>query len=226
MVTKKPVPEQTSDASASPGGGEASSASGGTLGSTRPAAPEAPPGPRGAGGLPVGPADAARWARYATGLAAAKGLPDLFSLVKRGVREFSKRERTGLMLGLANLGGGTHGLIGGFYQVAGNVIVMNSLPLARLRQTKPTLEHPFALHILLHEYIHALGVLDEEETRRQTLATSLALFGPHHAVTMFAVSWREHFPNLVYPVVGYAPPGGFQMEIVRGFDPDASPYIA
>lgn len=175
---------------------------------------------------PASAADGQRWQRYSLQLEAAGGLPDLFALVKRGVREAAKKERVGLMLGLANLGGGLEGLIGGFYQVAGNVIVMNKLPLKRLRETKPELEKPFAFHILLHEYLHALGHLNEADTRRETLRVSHALFGPHHPVTVFAVSWREHFPNLVYPVYGYVPQAGFELEIVRGFDPDASPYIA
>ena len=43
------------------------------------------------------------------------------------------------MLGLANLGGGLDGFVGAFYPVATNIIVVNSLPLANIRQTDPAL---------------------------------------------------------------------------------------
>jgi hypothetical protein len=155
----------------------------------------------------------------------ARGLPDLFDLVKDVVRRRLGVERSGLMLGLSNLGGGPGYLLGGFYQVAGNMIVMNEFPLRRLQDTKPELYKPFAFHILLHEYIHAIGYLTESQTRPLVLEISQAEFGPDHPVTEFAKGWDKHLPNLVYPNVGYEPAGGFQLEVVRGIDPGATGYI-
>ncbi len=155
----------------------------------------------------------------------AETLPQIFDVVKTVVRRHLKTERTGLMLGLANLGGGQSGLVGGFFQVAGNMIVMNTLPFKRMEATRPDLRTPFAFHILLHEYIHSIGYLTEQETRPLVLEISRAEFGEEHPVTKLAEDWRPFWGDLVYPVYGWQPPGGFELEVVRGFDADASPYI-
>lgn len=155
----------------------------------------------------------------------ARTLADLFELVKRVVRRHLSLERSGLMLGLANLGGGVNGLVGGFFQVAGNVIVMNTLPLKRLEETEPKLWKPYAFHILLHEYVHAIGYLTEGQTRPLVHELSEKEFGAEHPVTEFARGWEKFMPSLVYPVYGWRPEGGFELEIVRGFDPGASSYI-
>ena len=62
-------------------------------------------------------------------LSSAKDLADIFELVKVVVRKTTGKERPGLMLGLANLGGGPQGFVGAFFPIATNIIVMNSLPL-------------------------------------------------------------------------------------------------
>ena len=149
----------------------------------------------------------------------------MFTLAKDIVRKHLKIDRTGLMLGLANLGGGLGGLVGGFYQVAGNVIVLNTLPLRRLKETAPELHNAYAFHVLLHEYLHGLGYLTEQEVRPMVEELATKEFGPHHPVTQFAQGWTKFFPNLVYPVYGWNPPGGFDLEIVRGFDHEATDYI-
>lgn len=155
----------------------------------------------------------------------AETLPEIFGVVKTVVRRHLRKERTGLMLGLANLGGGPSGLVGGFFQVAGNMIVMNTLPFERIDATRPELRKPFAFHILLHEYIHSIGYLTERETRPLVLEISRAAFGDEHAVTRLAEDWRPFWDDLVYPAYGWQPPGGFDLEVVRGFDAAASPYI-
>lgn len=155
----------------------------------------------------------------------AKTLPEIFDIVKECVRQHLGTERSGLMLGLSNLGGGTQHLVGGFFQVAGNMIVMNKLPLHRIQETDPALYKPFVFHILLHEYIHSVGYLDEESTRPLTLRISEAAFGADHIVTDLARGWDPYMNRLTYPVYGWKPDGDFSVEIVRGFDPGATSYI-
>jgi hypothetical protein len=152
-------------------------------------------------------------------------MPEIFEVVKEVVRLHMKVERSGLMLGLSNLGGGTGYLVGGFFQVAGNMIVMNSLPLARIQETNPALYKPYVFHILLHEYVHSIGYLDEATTRPIVLELSERAFGKDHAVAELGRGWEKYMPNLVYPVVGWQPEGGFSVEVVRGFDPGATSYI-
>jgi len=164
---------------------------------------------------------------YDSELQGAKDLPDIFELVKTAVRRTTGLERGGLMLGMANLGGGADGLIGAFHPLTTNIIVMNSLPLRRIKETEPALYKPYVFHILLHEYLHTLGVIDEEATRRKTLEVSEKTFGKDHPVTQLAADLSKFMPKLVYPVYGWKPQGEFQMELVKGFDRSATdPYIS
>jgi hypothetical protein len=102
---------------------------------------------------------------------------------------------------------------------------MNKLPLARIQDTRPELYKPYVFHILLHEYVHSIGYLDEATTRPAVLELSTRAFGAGHLVTRLAEGWGPFMDSLVYPVVGWEPEGGFQVEVVRGFDPGASSYI-
>jgi hypothetical protein len=151
-------------------------------------------------------------------LTSAKDLPDIFELVKTVVRKTTGRERPGLMLGLANLGGGPHGFVGAFYPIATNIIVMNSLPLKRIRETDPALYKPYVFHILLHEYLHTLGIIDESATRRKAYEISAQTFGKNHPVTQFAADLSKFVPKLVYPVYGWQPQEDYHLELVKGFD--------
>lgn len=151
-------------------------------------------------------------------LDAAHGLPEVFELVKSVVRNSTGKERGGLMLGLANLGGGMDGFVGAYHPVSTNIIVMNSLPLTRLEETDPALYNPYVFHILLHEYIHTLGVLDEGATRRMVYDISVATFGPEHPVTRLASGLSAFMTKLVYPIRGWRPPEDPPIELVRGFD--------
>lgn len=164
---------------------------------------------------------------YNDELEGAKDLPDIFELVKSAVRRTTGLERGGLMLGMANLGGGADGLVGAFHPLTTNIIVMNSLPLKRIRETDPALYKPYVFHILLHEYLHTLGIIDEEATRRKTLEVSERSFGKDHPVTQLATDLSRFMPKLVYPVHGWKPQGELQMELVKGFDRSATdPYIS
>lgn len=158
-------------------------------------------------------------------LEAARDLPEIFDLVKRCVRRHLNVERSGLMLGLSNLGGGRSYLIGGFFQVAGNMIVMNTMPLYRIRETRPELYKSYVFHILLHEYIHSIGYLDEASTRPLVLEISQKEFGEEHLVTELGRGWQKYMPDLTYPVVGWQPEGPFSVEVVRGMDQAATDYI-
>jgi len=151
-------------------------------------------------------------------LDSADDLADIFEIVKLAVRKTTGRERSGLMLGLANLGGGPQGFVGAFYPVATNIIVMNNLPLRRIKETDPALYKPYVFHILLHEYLHTLGIIDESATRRKTLDISLRLFGKDHPVTQFAADLSKFVPKLMYPVYGWRPSEEFHLELVQGFD--------
>lgn len=164
--------------------------------------------------------------RYDSRLQSAKDLPDIFELVKLAVRKSTGKERAGLMLGLANLGGGPQGFVGAFYPIATNIIVMNSLPLKRVKETDPALYKPYVFHILLHEYLHTLGIIDEAATRQKAYEISTMTFGKDHPVTQLAADLSRFVPKLVYPYYGWQPSEDYQLELVRGFDKSStSSYI-
>jgi len=163
---------------------------------------------------------------YDAALDSTKDLSDIFELVKRVVRKTTGKERSGLMLGLADLGGGAEGFVGAFYPVATNIIVMNSLPLRRVKETDPALYKPYVFHILLHEYLHTLGIIDEAAARAKAYEISASAFGRTHPVTELAADLSKFVPKLVYPVVGWKPTQEYQLELVKGFDRSSTaPYI-
>ncbi len=156
-----------------------------------------------------------------------KSLIETFEQVKESVRRTEKRSRAGLMLGLQEMGSTLNGFIGGYYPVDSNIIVLNRTPLRRIEETDPGLMKPYTFHVMLHEYIHSLGILDEEATRRKTYEVSAACFGKDHIVTELSKDMTKFFPCLVYPIYGWSPQKTAPVEIIRGFDRSSTqPYIA
>jgi len=56
-------------------------------------------------------------------------------------------------------------LCGKAQYIVNNFIVMNRIPLERIKETRPELFKLFAFHVLMHEYIHSLGYLIEQLVR-------------------------------------------------------------
>jgi hypothetical protein len=79
---------------------------------------------------------------FRTRLEKAKTLADIFEVVKAVVLKTMKKSRGGLMLGIADLGNHPQGFLGGFFTTGSNVIVMNKIPLQRIKETKPELYKP------------------------------------------------------------------------------------
>ncbi len=151
-------------------------------------------------------------------------LADIFEIVKCAVLESEKKSRSGLMLGLADLGNHPRGWLGAFYPVGTNIIVMNRVPLKRIKQTNPRLYKPYAFHVLLHEYLHSLGYLDEMVVGNKVYKITKAVFGEGHAATDLAKDTKPFFPNLVYPDITWQPED-LQIELVKDFDRGSVNYI-
>lgn len=155
-------------------------------------------------------------------------LAETFEEVKEAVRKTGKRSRAGLMLGLQELGASLSGFVGGCYHVGSNLIVMNRTPLRRIRDTNPCLFEPYSFHVLLHEYIHRPGLVDESLTRQKTCEISKKTPGVEHIATQLSVNMERFLPDIVYPAYGWMPQtAATQVEIVKGFDKSsAAAYIA
>jgi hypothetical protein len=145
----------------------------------------------------------------------------VYRVVRQAVRKVLGKERPGLGLGLSDL----PPQLGAYWQVTGNLIVMNEGLLQVMRATAKTPReyNSFVFVILAHEYLHTLGYLAEGEVRPVTAKVARAIFGPDHPATRMAEGdlWR------MFPVLSYAPGGdGQTVRVVRGFDLDStSNYI-
>ena len=146
-------------------------------------------------------------------------LIETFEEVKKAVSKNEGRSRAGLMLGLQEIGATLEGFIGAYYPVASNIIVLNKTPIRRIIDTNLNLLKPYSFHVLLHEYIHSLGFLNESITRQKTYEISIKHFGEDHIVTKLSTDIKQFFPNLVYPIQGWLPPETTPViELIRGFD--------
>ena len=162
---------------------------------------------------------------FHTRLEKAKTLADIFEVVKAAVWESQRKSRGGLMLGLANLGNHPQGFFGAFYPVGSNVIVMNKIPLERIKETRPELYKPYIFHVLMHEYLHTLGYLSESGVRVMVLQITKEVFGEEHLATRIAADTTHFFKNLVYPDAAWQP-DETGLELVGGFDRGSVSYIA
>lgn len=156
----------------------------------------------------------------------AVSIADVFEVVKDAVWKSLRQGRAGLNLGLAELGGRENFLIGAFYPVGSNIIVMNKLPLRRIWETDYALFKPYSFHILLHEYLHAIGHLDEATARWLTQKITSQIMGAEHMATQMANDLSKFLPNLTHAEIGWQPEGELFVEMVPGFDRSSTGYIA
>lgn len=137
----------------------------------------------------------------------------VFRVVRGAVQRVLGLERPGLGLGLSNL----PPQLGAYWQVTGNLIVMNEGLVEMMRaNARSSLElNSFLYVILAHEYLHSLGYLDERAVRQVTAYVTHVAFGPGHMATRMAEGdlWQ------MFPFLAYAPSGdGRRLKVVTRFD--------
>jgi hypothetical protein len=162
--------------------------------------------------------------RFSNRLERARGLPEIFEVVKEAVRSSIGMSRAGLMLGLADMGGSPLHMVGGLYPSATNIIVMNKAPMAFLAKDQERYR-AYCFHILLHEYLHSLGFMDEAEVRRRTYQISRSALGEEHMATMMATDLSRFLPNVSYGVPKDTD-GELDIELVSDFDRSNCSYFA
>ncbi|MFX0001671.1 MAG: hypothetical protein ACFE88_16290 [Candidatus Hermodarchaeota archaeon] len=157
-------------------------------------------------------------------------IPRIFKQVKNDVKEVYGRHRAGLSLGLVEMGMYRGGFIGGMHFPPGTDIVMNKTPLKIILKEQPyEIVWAYTYHILLHEYIHSLGILDEQKCRTITLRISEKIFkeSSHPAIILAKNGIGSYFPNLR---LIYAPPelkpDGMKIEYIYNFDQESYDYFA
>ena len=153
-------------------------------------------------------------------------ISDIFELVKDAVRISIKKSRSGLMLGITELGSNSNGFVGAFYPVGSNIIIMNKTPLRRIQETNPSLYKPYVFHVLLHEYLHTLGILDEKVVRFMSTEISKRIFGESHIATKMSLDFSGFIPNTTYAGLDFEQPKTGEIELVDNFDKSNVTYIA
>jgi hypothetical protein len=159
---------------------------------------------------------------YVSELDDCKDFGDIFKLVKRAVEQFLGERRSGLMLYLANLPLN----VGAFHGVGTNAIVMNRVLLEIVTQSAKSRRelNSFIFSILLHEYLHSLGHVDEREVRELAYEVAKRSFGENHPAAEMAVNdptaFLTRIPKLSRKDFGES------LEVVKDFDRSSRAYIA
>jgi len=143
---------------------------------------------------------------------------DLFEIVKKVVKKKLGRERAGLMLYLGNLP--IH--IGAFHGVGSNGIVINKRLLNAISFNSTVEINSYIFTLLLHEYLHSLGYMDERKVRRLVYEICREAFGEKHPATQFAFSIPR---SKLIPSKSHIDEGNGKLEIVKDFDRSHLSYI-
>ena len=160
---------------------------------------------------------ASRRSALARGLDRPADYDAIFRVVRNAVRQVLGIERPGLGLGLSDL----PPQLGAYWQVTGNLIVLNEglVEAMRANAQSSTELNSFVYVILAHEYLHSLGYLDERSVREVTARVTRTALGPDHPATRMAEGdlWR------LYPFLGFARGGtGRRLKVVTKFDLDTT----
>lgn len=117
-------------------------------------------------------------------LAEAKGFSEVYEIVKDTVKRSLGTYRVGLMLYLDDL----PLQLGAYHPVGSNAIVMNRTLLQIVESTAKSknVVNAFVYTILLHEYLHGLGYLEEYAVRPLVQRVSSESFGENHVATHMA----------------------------------------
>jgi len=143
---------------------------------------------------------------------------DLFEIVKRIVKKKLGKERAGLMLYLGNLP--LH--IGAFHGVGSNGIVINKRLLNAISFSSSIEINSYIFTLLLHEYLHSLGYMNERQVRRLVYTMCKETFGEDHPTTKFALSIPR---SKLIPSKSHIDEEKVELEIVKDFERSHLSYI-
>ena len=121
-------------------------------------------------------------------------------------------------------------VIGGLFFYPGTEIIMNVDPILILMSSQPKyIVKAYVYHVLLHEYLHSLGLLDEYQCRKLVLEISKRIFkDDHHPIIKIALEGIGiYLPNLR---MLYIPPmrktEGLIIEYLSNFDEHGLTYYS
>lgn len=162
-----------------------------------------------------------RQAAFRAKVASIKDFDEAFSIVKSAVMEKFKMHRAGLSLILQVMPTN----LGAYHILGSNVIVMNSYVLAAIRRLSGSSEeyNAYLFMVLAHEYLHSLGLVDENTVRQMTFELCKEMLGEDHNSTKMA----KEDPSSLFPQLRSMVQTQFgrEFQIVKDFDKAGQSYI-
>jgi hypothetical protein len=158
---------------------------------------------------------------YRAKVASLKDFDEAFELVKSAVFAKFKMHRAGLSLILQVMPTN----LGAYHILGSNVIVMNSHVLTAIRRLSGSEQeyNAYVFMVLAHEYLHSLGIVDENRVRQMTYDLCRTLLGEDHSSTKMA----KEDPSSLFPQLRgmMQTQFGREFQIVKNFDKAGQSYI-
>lgn len=154
-------------------------------------------------------------------IAKLKDFNEAFELVKSAVLQKFRMHRAGLSLILQVM----PSQLGAYHMLGSNAIVMNSYLLAAVRKIAGSIEeyNSYMFMVLAHEYLHSLGIVDENTVRQMTFELCRWMLGDGHTATRMA----KEDPSTIYPELRSLMQSQFSrdFQVVGNFDKKNQTYI-
>lgn len=160
-------------------------------------------------------------AEFQAKVAGLKDFDQTFELVKSAVYEKFRMHRAGLSLILQVMPTS----LGAYHILGSNVIVMNSHVLAAIRRISGSEAeyNAYVFMVLAHEYLHSLGIVDENAVRQMTYDLCKTMLGEGHSSTKMA----KEDPSSLFPQLRgmVQTQFGREFQVVKNFDRASQSYI-
>ncbi|MDQ4101498.1 MAG: hypothetical protein M3115_04860, partial [Thermoproteota archaeon] len=150
-----------------------------------------------------------------------KDFDETFELVKAVVLQKFKLHRAGLSLILQMMPSS----LGAYHMLGSNAIVVNTYLLTMLKRiVKSTEEYnSYIFMVLSHEYLHSLGIIDENAVRQMTFDLCSWMLGNDHIATKMAKDGLYAiYPELRLSIQSQFSP---DFHVVKNFDRANQTYI-
>jgi len=149
-----------------------------------------------------------------------KDFNQVFELVKSYVNSIFDMKRAGLSLMLHSM----PTRVGAYHVLGSNVIAVNSILLDLVKKYSASNDeyNSYLFTVLLHEYLHSFGILDEYKVRQMSVELCEKFFGEKCTVTVMAKD-----PLKIFPQLGLVSYDKFEntYEIIKNFDNSNQTYI-
>lgn len=159
--------------------------------------------------------------RFREKVAGLKDFSEAFELVKSVVLQKFRMHRAGLSLILQMMPSN----LGAYHMLGSNAIVMNSYLLAAVSKIAGSTEeyNSYMFMVLSHEYLHSLGIVDENMVRQMTFDLCKWMLGDDHTATKMA----KEDPSTIYPELRFLMQSQFSRDfhVVSDFDKSNQSYI-